>query len=289
MKHASTTTTATAPTVTPALAFDGVSKRYSAAGAASTTALDDVSFTVPRAAIVGVIGASGAGKSTVFRCAAALERPDAGAIRLAGCDLGAVSGPALRELRKRVGLVFQQLHLAPSRTAQENIALPLELAGASRDFVASRTRELLGWVGLLDRAGSYPKNLSGGQRQRIAIARALAASPDLLLCDEPSSALDPATTRAVTDLLLRVRNELGVAVMIITHEMTVARSICDRVVALEAGRVVDDGPADEVLATRSRGGEPSRASGDLRPRREDVQPHGQDDALEVPSWMVSRH
>jgi D-methionine transport system ATP-binding protein len=272
----------------PALSFEGVSKRYTAGGM-SVDALRDVSFVVPRASIVGVIGTSGAGKSTLFRCASALERPDAGRVRVARHDLASLHGASLREARKKVGLVFQQLHLAPSRTAYENVALPLELAGAAPNAIRSRTDELLDWVGLLDRAKSYPKQLSGGQRQRVAIARALATSPELLLCDEPTSALDPATTRSVSDLLRRVRNELGVAVLIITHEMSLARALCDRVVVLECGRVINEGPTEAVMDGFDLGAAVRRI---LRDAADDLAldtPRMDFEDQELPPWTTTRH
>ncbi|AKT37599.1 methionine ABC transporter ATP-binding protein [Chondromyces crocatus] len=230
------------------LSFERVSKRYQA-GNVAIDALTDLSLTVRRGTIQAVIGASGAGKSTLFRCAATLERPDTGHITLNGLDLASLNGPALREARRAIGTIFQQLHLLPSRTAADNVGFPLELAGADRSTRDARVRELLGWVGLSARGDSYPSALSGGQRQRVAIARALATSPGLLLCDEPTSALDTETTNTVLDLLRRARDELGVTVLLITHDLRAVQRICDRVARLEAGRLATEGPVTDVLAT----------------------------------------
>lgn len=221
-------------------------RRYRARGT-TQVALDHVDLQVRRGSIHGIIGASGAGKTTLLRCLATLERPDAGRILLGGRDLAQLRGSALRLARRELGTVYQQLHLLASRTASDNVALPLVLAGRPRPAIQARVAELLSWVGLAHRGHSYPRELSGGERQRIAAARALSTAPRVLLCDEPTSALDPATANAVLDLLRRARDELGVTVVLITHARSAVHRICDRVTELAAGRVIGDGTVAEVL------------------------------------------
>ena len=212
------------------------------------TALDGVSLTVERGEFFGVVGRSGAGKSTLVRCINLLERPTPGTIRVGGVELTRLRGAELRRARRRIGMVFQHFHLLWSRTVAGNVALPLEIAGAPRDRIRQRVAELLDWVGLADKADAYPAQLSGGQKQRVAIARALANEPELLLCDEPTSALDAATTRSVLNLLRRVNRELGLTVVLISHELDLVRAACDRVAVMHAGRVVECGPVQEVFA-----------------------------------------
>ncbi|EKP94257.1 ABC-type metal ion transport system, ATPase component [Thermaerobacter subterraneus DSM 13965] len=212
-----------------------------------TTALDGASLEVGRGEFFGVVGASGAGKSTLVKCITLLERPTAGSIRLGGVELTGLRGRALRQQRRRIGLVFQHFHLLWSRTAAGNVALPLEIAGVPREQIRRRVAELLDWVGLADKAGAYPSQLSGGQKQRVAIARALATQPELLLCDEPTSALDAATSRAVLELLQRVHRELGITVLLITHQLELVEAACQRVAVMDAGRVVEAGPVEQVF------------------------------------------
>ncbi|GAA4856325.1 methionine ABC transporter ATP-binding protein [Saccharopolyspora cebuensis] len=223
-------------------------------------ALDGVSMEVPSGAVCGVVGASGAGKSTLARCIALLEKPDSGAIRVEGTDLVALDGKALRAARRQIGVVPQGDSLLRQRTAAGNIALPLEAAAVSGPQRRTRVAELLDLVGLSDKAGVYPDQLSGGQRQRIAVARALAAKPSVLLADEPTSALDPSTTDSVLAVLDRARSELGVTVLVVTHDMAVVRRIADDVAVLEDGRVVEHG---KVLDLVSEPG--SRISSSLLP------------------------
>ncbi|PZN08442.1 MAG: ABC transporter [Bacillota bacterium] len=211
-------------------------------------ALDGVSLTVERGEFFGVVGRSGAGKSTLVRCINLLERPTSGTIRVGGVELTRLRGAELRRARRRIGMVFQHFHLLWSRTVAGNVALPLEIAGVPRDRIRRRVAELLEWVGLADKADAYPAQLSGGQKQRVAIARALANQPELLLCDEPTSALDAATTRSVLNLLRRVNRELGLTVVLISHELDLVRAACDRVAVMHAGRVVECGPVQEVFA-----------------------------------------
>lgn len=213
----------------------------------TTTALDGVDLVVRRGEFFGVVGPSGAGKSTLVRCITLLERPTAGSIRLGGVELTRLRGAALRRQRRRIGLVFQHFHLLWSRTAAGNVALPLEIAGVPRDRIRRRVEELLDWVGLADKAGAYPAQLSGGQKQRVAIARALATEPELLLCDEPTSALDAATSRTVLELLQRVHRELGITVLLITHQLELVRAACQRVAVMDAGRIAECGPVDAVF------------------------------------------
>src|SRR4051794_39369755 len=211
-------------------------------------ALDGVDLDVPDGDIVGVIGRSGTGKSTLIRCVNRLEQPTSGRILIDGEDVTAMRGEQLRATRRRIGMIFQQFNLLSSRTAAENVALPLEIVGVPRSQRRGRALELLDLVGLKERAGSYPAQLSGGQKQRVGIARALAGEPAILLSDEATSALDAETTNSVLDLLRRINAELGLTVLLITHEMDVVRRVCDSVALLDAGRVVERGPLGEVVA-----------------------------------------
>lgn len=213
------------------------------------TALAGVTLTVPDDSVHGVIGQSGAGKSTLVRCLALLDRPTEGTVEINGVDLTGVRSDELRRARRRLGVVFQHANLFDSRTIEGNVAYPLELAGVGRAERAGKARELLGLVGLGDAAGAYPAQLSGGQRQRVGIARALATDPDVLLCDEPTSALDPATTAEILDLIGALKARLGLAVLVITHEMHVVKRICDSVSLLEQGRVIESGPLTQVVGT----------------------------------------
>ncbi len=232
-------------------------------------ALDDVSLEVPAGTVCGVVGPSGAGKSTLARCIPLLERPEAGAVRVDGTDLVALDGAALRAERRRIGVVPQGDSLLRQRSVSGNVALPLEAAGVGRAERGARVGELLELVGLADKADAYPDQLSGGQRQRVAVARALAARPRVLLADEPTSALDPTTTASVLDLLERARAELGVTVLVVTHDMSVVRRICSTVAVLDHGRVVEQG---SVLDLVTRPG--SRTAAALLPPTEDAPASG---------------
>lgn len=219
-------------------------------------ALDGVTLEVPADSVHGVIGQSGAGKSTLVRCLALLDRPTSGTVEVNGVDLAHVRSGELRRARRRLGVVFQHANLFDSRTIAGNVSYPLELAGINRRVRAAKTSELLGLVGLGDAAAAYPAQLSGGQRQRVGIARALATDPNVLLCDEPTSALDPRTTDEILDLIADIKARLGLAVLVITHEMHVVKRICDSVSLLEAGLVVESGAlADVVGRLGSRLGE----------------------------------
>lgn len=205
-------------------------------------AVQDVSLAVEKGTIHGIIGASGAGKSTLLRMMNALELPDRGRITVMGRELTALPEAALRKLRRSIGMIFQQFHLLNNRTVSGNISVPLELAGTARRERAERVDECLRFVGLPDKAKQYPSALSGGQKQRVAIARALANRPDVLLCDEPTSSLDPRTTAEILEVLRHIRNTLGVTIVIVTHEMEVVKSLCDTVSVMENGRLTDTFP-----------------------------------------------
>jgi D-methionine transport system ATP-binding protein len=211
-------------------------------------ALDGVDLSVSAGEIFGVIGRSGTGKSTLIRCVNRLEEPTAGSIHIGGEDVTRMHGAQLRATRRRIGMIFQQFNLLNSRTAAENVALPLEIAGVGRAERRRRALELLELVGLSDRATAHPGQLSGGQKQRVGIARALASTPDVLLSDEATSALDAETTNSVLDLLRRINAELGLTVLLITHELDVVRRVCDSVALLDAGRVVESGALGDVVA-----------------------------------------
>jgi D-methionine transport system ATP-binding protein len=228
----------------PAISVRGLTKRFAGAPVAALHAVD---LDVPAGSIHGVLGLSGAGKSTLLRCIARLEKPDSGEIRIAGSDWTNLGGDDLRRERSRMGIVFQQLHLLASRTVAANVALPLELQGSPRAAIASRVTELLQWFGIADKAAEFPAQLSGGQRQRVALARALATAPRVLLADEPTSALDPETRASVLNTLNGIRDQLGISILIITHDLRSTAGLCDSITILDAGRVVETGPAFQVL------------------------------------------
>ncbi len=227
----------------------GVSKHYRRADTGeSVTAVDDVSLDVHQGEVLGVIGYSGAGKSTLVRLVNALELPSSGSVTVAGQELTAIPERDRRQARRRIGMIFQQFNLFRSRTIAGNVAYPLKVAGVGKQERDRRVAELLDFVGLLDRAYAYPEQLSGGQKQRVGIARALASNPELLLADEATSALDPDTTSEVLGLLRRVNRELGVTIIVITHEMDAVRQIADRVAVMEHGRVVEVGDVYDVFS-----------------------------------------
>ena len=218
-------------------------------GSARVVALEDVSLRVENGEVFGIIGMSGAGKSTLLRCLSVLEKPTRGRVLLDGEDLAALSGEALRRARRKMGVVFQGYNLLMQKTVAENVAFPLKLEkGYDRQAVAARVQELLSLVGLADKAGAYPAQLSGGQKQRVAIARALATNPEMLLCDEPTRALDPLTTKAMLALLQDINRKLGVTILIITHELAVVQAICSRVAVISDGRVAETGEVAQVFA-----------------------------------------
>ena len=238
----------------PLIQIRELSKVYSTPEG-EVVALDRVSLDVRKGEIYGVIGMSGAGKSTLIRCINRLDVPTGGEVLYRGQDVLKMSRPDLLKLRRKVSMIFQQFNLLMQRTVGENVRYPLEIAGLPRREADKRVMELLGIVGLQDRAKAYPAQLSGGQRQRVAIARALASQPEVLLSDEATSALDPMTTQAILNLLKDINRRLGITVILITHEMAVIRQICDRVTILDGGRIAEEGTVDEVfMHTKSEAG-----------------------------------
>ena len=226
--------------------FDQVTKRFGD-GAHSFTALDGVDMTVGRGEITGIIGRSGAGKSTLIRLVNGLERASSGRVVVDGVEVGSLNEAGLRGLRREVGMIFQHFNLLSSRTAFDNVALPLEIAGLGRAEIRAKVTPLLDLVGLGDKAARYPSELSGGQKQRVGIARALATSPKLLLSDEATSALDPETTRSILALLKQINADLGLTVLLITHEMEVVKTIASRVAVIDKGRIVEQGRTFDVF------------------------------------------
>lgn len=217
-------------------------------GEAPVVAIDDVSLEIEKGDIFGIIGYSGAGKSTLVRLVNSLERSTSGSIVVDGRETSRMTERELREVRLGIGMIFQQFNLFSSRTVWGNIAYPLTVAGVPKEQHERRVSDLLHFVGLADKAHSYPDELSGGQKQRVGIARALATSPAILLADEATSALDPETTREVLALLKRVNEEFGVTIVVITHEMDVIKSIANRVAVMEAGRIVESGTVFDVFS-----------------------------------------
>jgi len=210
-------------------------------------ALDGVTLSVAPGEVFGIVGRSGAGKSTLLRCVNLLERPDAGSVTVLGQAMTALDEAALRRARQGIGMVFQHFNLLSARTVAGNVAFPLEIAGVPRADREARVAELLPLVGLEARRDNFPAQLSGGQKQRVGIARALASRPRVLLCDEATSALDPETTGEILALIRALRDRLDLTVLLITHEMSVVKAICDRVAVMEAGRVIEEGRVFDVF------------------------------------------
>lgn len=229
--------------MTSAVSFHQVTRTYG-----DIRALDEISFDVPEGSIYGVVGTSGAGKSTLLRTVNGLETPTAGTVEVLGREPAQLNQAGLRSLRREVGMIFQHYNLLGSKTVAENVAMPLVLAGTPKTTIDERVTEALERVGLAERAHHRPRQLSGGQRQRVGIARALVTRPKVLLCDEPTSALDPLTTTQILDLLVQINEELGITILIITHQMDVIARIADRVAVLENGRLLEHGDVTDVFA-----------------------------------------
>ena len=211
-------------------------------------ALRDIDLTIQDGDVFGIVGMSGAGKSTLVRCINLLERPTQGQVLIDGRDLCAMPEKELIRQRRSIAMIFQQFNLLMQRTCLKNICFPMEIAGVKRDEAIRRAREYLDIVGLPDKADAYPAQLSGGQRQRIAIARALASDPKILLCDEATSALDPKTTREILRLVRDINQRLGITIVVITHQMSVVKYICDRAAVMEKGRLVEEGTILEIFS-----------------------------------------
>ena len=211
-------------------------------------ALENIDLSIGEGAVYGIIGMSGAGKSTLVRCINYIERPTSGTIVVDGKDLSRLNERELREVRRSMGMIFQQFNLLMQRTAEENITFPLEVSGMKKNEARMRAKELLEIVGLSDKAAAYPSQLSGGQKQRIAIARALATNPKVLLCDEATSALDPSTTKSILELLRDINKRLGITIVIITHEMRVIEQICTHVAIIDESGIAETGAVSEVFS-----------------------------------------
>lgn len=211
-------------------------------------AVNDVSLQVEKGDIYGIVGYSGAGKSTLVRLLNGLELPDSGEVVVNGQDICQLKNKELRNFRKKIGVIFQHFNLLWSRTVIQNIELPLELVGISKENRRKKAQELIELVGLQGRENAYPAQLSGGQKQRVGIARALANDPEILLCDEATSALDPQTTEEVLDLLMEINQKLHLTIVLITHEMHVIRKICNKVAVMELGKIVEEGSVKAVFS-----------------------------------------
>ncbi|GHU09188.1 methionine import ATP-binding protein MetN 1 [Betaproteobacteria bacterium] len=225
--------------------FDHLHKKYS--GCNEVAALKDISFEVHRSDIFGIIGRSGAGKSTLIRCINMLEKPSAGGVYIDDNDVGLLDENELVAQRRRIGMIFQHFNLLAAKTVRDNIGLPLKAAGAPKAFIRERVNDLLEMVNLANKADVYPANLSGGQKQRVGIARALVHNPEILLCDEATSALDPETTLSILDLLRKINEKLKITIVLITHDMSVIRNICNKVVVLDHGEIVEQGDVWSVF------------------------------------------
>ncbi|RDE36391.1 methionine ABC transporter ATP-binding protein [Parageobacillus thermoglucosidasius] len=209
--------------------------------------VDNISLTIQDGEIFGIIGYSGAGKSTLLRCLNLLERPTSGQVIIDGVDLTSLNDKQLRQARLKIGMIFQHFYLISSKTVFENVAFALKAAKKPKEEIEKRVNELLEMVGLSDKRDAYPSQLSGGQKQRVGIARALANDPTVLLCDEATSALDPSTTKSILALLKKINRELGITIVLITHEMEVVKEICDRVAVMQNGRIIELGTVYDIF------------------------------------------
>ncbi len=231
----------------PILEIQDICKTYQHADQ-TTHALQNVSFTVEKGDVFGIIGLSGAGKSTLIRCLSSLIMPTSGKIFFHSEDISKMNPATLRHFRKKIGMIFQHFNLLSSRTVEGNVLYPLEIANISKAEQKKRTAELLELVGLKEKKQLSPSKLSGGEKQRVGIARALATHPEVLLCDEATSALDPKTTRDILKLLKNINQQLGVTIVLITHEMEVIKQICNHVAVIEGGKIVETGLVIDIFA-----------------------------------------
>ena len=238
----------------PQIEIRGLSKVYPIPGG-EVHALTNINLTIEKGDIYGIIGMSGAGKSTLIRCLNRLDTPTDGQILIDGENIHAMNKKQLRATRRRMAMIFQQFNLLMQKSVARNVRYPLEIAGVPKKQANERVMELLKIVGLEDKANAFPAQLSGGQKQRVAIARALASDPEMLLCDEATSALDPMTTQSILALLQKINQELGITVVLITHEMAVIRQICNKVAILDGGLLAEEGSVDDVfMHTKSAAG-----------------------------------
>lgn len=229
------------------ISFENLSKRYEKKGQIFV-ALDNVTFKVNKGDVYGLIGFSGAGKSTLLRMVNALETPTEGKVFVKGVDLTSLKESKLREIRKDIGMIFQEFNLLETKTVFDNIAIPLVLRHENKQKIKARVEELLKFVGLEDKAKALPGELSGGQKQRVGIARALATEPEILLCDEATSALDPDTRESILNLLARVNKELNVTILFVTHTIRVVQKLCNKVAILEHGKLVENGSVIDIFS-----------------------------------------
>ena len=233
-------------------------------------ALQNINLTIEKGDIYGIIGMSGAGKSTLIRCLNRLDTPTDGQVLIDGQNVLAMKKKELLQTRRRMAMIFQQFNLQMQKTVARNVRYPLEIAGVPKKEADARVMELLRIVGLEEKAKAYPAQLSGGQKQRVAIARALAGDPEMLLCDEATSALDPMTTQSILALLQKINQEMGITVVLITHEMAVIRQICNKVAILDGGKLAEEGSVDDVfMHTKSAAG---RRLFGILPDQEEVPP-----------------
>ncbi|MBE5779996.1 MAG: ATP-binding cassette domain-containing protein [Clostridiales bacterium] len=238
----------------PQIELRGLTKIYPIPGG-EVHALSNINLTIEKGDIFGIIGMSGAGKSTLIRCLNRLDTPNDGQILIDGENILAMKKKVLLRTRRRMAMIFQQFNLLMQKNVARNVRYPLEIAGVPASKANERVMELLEIVGLADKAKAYPAQLSGGQKQRVAIARALASNPEMLLCDEATSALDPMTTQSILALLQKINQEMGITVVLITHEMAVIRQICNKVAILDGGKLVEQGSVDDVfMHTKSAAG-----------------------------------
>lgn len=228
--------------------IEHLNKTYVSRQGETHIALTDINLTIEDGSVFGIIGQSGAGKSTLVRCLNLLERPTSGSIIINGRDITSLSEKELREFRSSVSMVFQNFSLLQQRTVLRNVMFPLELRHADKKEAEKRARELLELVGLADKCDKYPSQLSGGQQQRVAIARALVNNPSIMLCDEATSALDSMTTDSILKLLKDINEKMGVTIVLITHSLAVAELICDNVVVIDEGKIVEEGKTEDIFA-----------------------------------------
>lgn len=228
--------------------IEHLNKTYMSRQGETHIALTDINLTIDDGSVFGIIGQSGAGKSTLVRCLNLLERPTSGSIIINGRDITSLSEKELREFRSSVSMVFQNFSLLQQRTVLRNVMFPLELRHADKKEAEKRARELLELVGLADKCDKYPSQLSGGQQQRVAIARALVNNPSIMLCDEATSALDSMTTHSILKLLKDINEKMGVTIVLITHSLAVAELICDNVVVIDEGKIVEEGKTEDIFA-----------------------------------------